>query len=151
MDLGLLLYNWGIAWVESPFRGEKDYDRDIYCTVIDNKGLQCRWKTSDSQRHLSTTNMQHHFKAKHSILPPQSSKLKPKNQDIKKAFAKQPNLLIQESLERNLLRWIIQDKQAFLVIESQRGFSENLCRYPRGSEFLYNKFASVDVIAIFAV
>jgi hypothetical protein len=63
--------------------------------------------------------MQRHLEAKHSILPPQSSKLKLKNQDIQKAFAKQPTLSIQESLERNLLRWIIQDKQAFLVIESK--------------------------------
>jgi hypothetical protein len=57
-------------------------DRDIYCTVIDDKGLQCNWKTSDSQRHGSTFNMQRHL-AKHSILPPHSNP-KPKTQDIRK-------------------------------------------------------------------
>jgi hypothetical protein len=99
--------------------GRRTIDRDIYCTVIDDKGLQCNWKTSDSQRHLSTTNMQHHLKARHSILPPESSKPNPKIQDIRKAFAKQQNLSIQDCLERNLLRWIIQDKQAFSIIESR--------------------------------
>jgi hAT family C-terminal dimerisation region len=95
-------------------------DMDIQCTVIDDKtGLQCNWKTSDSQRQSSTSNMQRHLERKHSVLPPQSSKPKQRIQDIRKVFTKQGNLSIQEQLERNILRWIIQDKQAFLVIESQ--------------------------------
>jgi hypothetical protein len=63
--------------------------------------------------------MQRHLERKHLVLPPQSSKPKQRIQDIRKAFTKQGNLSIQEQLERNILRWIIQDKQAFLVIESQ--------------------------------
>ncbi|KAJ5343499.1 uncharacterized protein N7506_003323 [Penicillium brevicompactum] len=93
-------------------------DMDIQCTVIDEKtGLQCSWKTSESQRQSSTSNMQRHLEREHSVLPPQSSTSKQK--DIRQVFKKQGNLSIQEHLERNILRWVIQDKQAFLVIESQ--------------------------------
>jgi hypothetical protein len=91
-------------------------DRDIYCIVIDDKGLQCDWKTSDSQRHGSTSNLQRHL-IRHSILPPHS-KPQPK-EDIRKAFGKQQTLSVKDCLERNLLRWIIQDKQAFTVLESE--------------------------------
>jgi len=57
-------------------------DRDIYCTVIDDKGLHCNWKTSDSQRHGSSSNMQRHL-IRHSILPPHSNP-NPKTEDIRK-------------------------------------------------------------------
>lgn len=61
--------------------------------------------------------MQRHLERKHSVLPPQNSTSKQK--DIRQVFKKQRNLSIQEHLERNILRWVVQDKQAFLVIKSQ--------------------------------
>ena len=89
---------------------------DTQCTVIDEKtGLQCIWKSSESQKQSSTSNMQRHLERKHSVLPHCPNQQK----DIRQVFKKQGNLSIQEHLERNILRWVIQDKQAFLVIESR--------------------------------
>jgi hypothetical protein len=57
-------------WVVKRTKRRELIDRDIRCIYVDNQtGIQCLWKTSDSLRQTSTTNMQRHLE-KHSIFPP---------------------------------------------------------------------------------
>ncbi|KAJ8098993.1 hypothetical protein POJ06DRAFT_282166 [Lipomyces tetrasporus] len=57
-------------WIEK--RNKKKFiDREIRCTSINkDTGRQCNWSTTDSRRQTSTTNIRHHLKEKHGILPP---------------------------------------------------------------------------------
>lgn len=91
-------------------------DREIRCT-------QCGWKTTDSARATSTTNMKAHL-AKHSI----GEKMGARDQDGESGTTKQPSIAsifrdrveqdVRDLLERNLLRWIVRDDIAFTAIES---------------------------------
>ena len=57
-------------WIIKKTKKRELVDRDIQCAYIDSKsGKQCSWKTSDSQRQTSSTNMQRHLE-KHSIFSP---------------------------------------------------------------------------------
>ncbi|KAJ5561780.1 hypothetical protein N7535_003760 [Penicillium sp. DV-2018c] len=60
-------------WVMKRDRKLQKTDRDIRCVSLDEKtGVQCNWKTSDSLRQTSTSNMKRHLAVKHSIFPPGS-------------------------------------------------------------------------------
>lgn len=107
-------------WIIKRTQKRKPTDRDIQCAFIDGKtGIQCPWKTSDSLRQTSTTNMQRHLE-KHSIFPPSQSNThsKSKEPNILNLLTNQETLSVQQRLEKNLIQWVIQDKQAFTVIES---------------------------------
>ena len=108
-------------WTVKKTKKRVPTDRDIQCTHLDNKtGLQCPWSTSDSLRQTSTTNMQRHLE-KHSIFSPhsQSEASRRKGQpSITSFIVKQNTLSHQQRLEKNLLQWIVHDKQAFTTIES---------------------------------
>jgi hypothetical protein len=63
--------------------------------------------------------MQRHLE-KHSIFPPSdTASLKKPQPSIISLITKQETLTHQQLFEKNLLRWIVQDKQAFTVIVSQ--------------------------------
>ncbi|CEL08111.1 hypothetical protein ASPCAL11264 [Aspergillus calidoustus] len=91
-------------------------DREIQCT-------QCGWKTTDSARATSTTNMKAHL-AKHNL----GEKIREGDQDKDSSIAKQLSIAsifrhkieqdVRDLLERNLLRWIVRDDIAFTAIES---------------------------------
>jgi hAT family C-terminal dimerisation region len=95
-------------------------DRDIRCAYIYKTGAQCSWKTSDSQRQTSTSNMKLHLEKLHSIFAPRSqdtSGIQKAQPSIANLLTKKEALSPQELLEKNILRWIIDDKQAFTTIE----------------------------------
>ncbi|KAJ5550757.1 hypothetical protein N7461_005455 [Penicillium sp. DV-2018c] len=107
------------AWAEKRTGKKRTRDMDISCTVVDGKtGKQCGWATADSQRAQSTSNMQRHLAKSHSILPPESQGSTLNVPDIRRSFKKQGHLTVQDCLERNILRWIIQTKQPFCVLEA---------------------------------
>jgi hypothetical protein len=91
-------------------------DREIEC-------IQCGWKTTDSARATSTTNMKAHL-TKHNM----GDELY-EREDRVSSVTKQPSITsmfqskteqdVRELLERNLLRWIVTDDIPFTAIESQ--------------------------------
>ncbi|KAK9475624.1 hypothetical protein V1514DRAFT_28830 [Lipomyces japonicus] len=108
-------------WSNKKTKKRNVKDRDIRCGYIDKKtGLQCSWKTSDSLRQTSTSNMKRHLE-KHAIFSPQSE-FRPadKNEQptILDYMCKKQKLLNQRLLEKNILRWIIQSKLAITTIKS---------------------------------
>jgi len=107
-------------WIVKRTKKRELIDQDIQCAYIDIKtGIQCPWKTSDSLQQTSTTNMQWHLE-KHSIFSPHSQDkiaIIPKQTSIISLLARKETLTHQQLLEKNLLQWIINDKQAFTTIE----------------------------------
>jgi hypothetical protein len=97
-------------------------DRDILCAYVDVKtGIQCGWKTTDSSRQISTSNMKNHL-AKHSIYPPSGTDSdalaeKRKQPDIWSFVSGKGNLGHPQILEKNLLRWMVSEKQVFTTID----------------------------------
>lgn len=109
-------------WIVKKTKKRVPTDRDIRCAYLDGKtGLQCPWSTSDSSRQTSTTNMQRHLE-KHSIFSPHLSQSEASGRkeqpSITSFIFKQDALSHQQRLEKNLLRWIVCDKQAFTTVES---------------------------------
>lgn len=93
-------------------------DHDIYCS-------RCKYSTSDSKRKGNTSNMKLHLEKQHGIFAPSSSN------DSKPgimAVSKEPNIATmikgtsklsdQEVLRRNIMRWVVCDKNAFNAVES---------------------------------
>lgn len=107
-------------WAIKRTRKRKPTDRNIQRAFIDAKtGIQCPWKISDSLQQTSTTNMQRHLE-KHSMFPPSynDTHSKSKKPSIFNLLTNQETLSVQQRLEKNLIQWVVQDKQAFTVIES---------------------------------
>lgn len=110
-------------WVLKKSRKRKLADREIQCTFVAEKtGKQCGWRTTDSARQSSTGNMRLHL-SKHSIYSPDTASpeasKKPKSTILNLLGAKEKeNLTHQQLLEKNILRWIVTEKQAFTTIES---------------------------------
>ncbi|KAK9428606.1 hypothetical protein V1505DRAFT_332264, partial [Lipomyces doorenjongii] len=108
-------------WIEKRNNKKRFIDREILCALIHkDTGKQCNWSTTDSKRQTSTTNIRHHLKDKHGILPPgvpEPAVAAPKS-TIVSFWGNKENLTFQERLEKNLLRWVISCKQPFTVIES---------------------------------
>ncbi|ODQ68726.1 hypothetical protein LIPSTDRAFT_40375, partial [Lipomyces starkeyi NRRL Y-11557] len=94
-------------------------DREIHCSVLDEKtGQQCSWKTTDSKRQSSTSNMEEHLRKRHSIEAherPEPAK-KPKS-SILAYLGEREKLSPQKLLQKNILRWVVADKQPFTTIE----------------------------------
>jgi hypothetical protein len=107
------------SWFIKKTNKKRLVDREIRCMHIDEKtGIRCGWQTSDSQRQNTTSNMKTHL-AKHGIYPP-TSDLQPamKQSDIRSFVGGKGNPTHQEVLERNIIRWIVTDMNAFTTIES---------------------------------
>jgi hypothetical protein len=101
-----------------PKRGKRDplEDRDIHCK-------RCSWKTTDSARATSTTNMKNHL-GKHGLLqcnndydPAEASK-KMRQQSVATLFKRNTESETAKLLEQNLIHWTVTDDMAFTVIES---------------------------------
>ncbi|KAK9428164.1 hypothetical protein V1505DRAFT_289658, partial [Lipomyces doorenjongii] len=107
-------------WIEKRNKKKRCIDREIRCTLINkDTGRQCNWSTTDSKRQTSTTNIRHHLKEKHGILPPgvpEPAVATPKS-TIVSLWGNKEKLTFQERLEKNLVPWVISSKQLFTVIE----------------------------------
>jgi hypothetical protein len=119
-------------WIMKRTKSKRLTDRDIRCIYIDERtGIRCNWKTTDSARQTSTSNMARHLE-KHSIYAPDSNpgaSGAKKQPSIATFFKGKQNLTVQQLLERNLLRWIVTEKQAFTTIESP-AFQQIFCDIP---------------------
>ncbi|KAK9369639.1 hypothetical protein V1509DRAFT_618662, partial [Lipomyces kononenkoae] len=108
-------------WIVKKSNKRRLTDREIRCAYIDNKThTQCGWRTMDSLRQNSTSNMKTHL-AKHSIYPPESegrNKGEKEQTSVVSLWEKKEKLTHQQLLEKNLIRWIVAEKQAFTTIES---------------------------------
>lgn len=95
-------------WIEKRSQRKMYTDREIGCAVTNEDGRPCSWSPTDSRRHGSTTNIRHHLKEKHGVLPPNvsisdlASKL-----DLITLWGGKAKLTTQQTLEKNLLRWVI--------------------------------------------
>ena len=91
-------------------------DREIQCT-------RCGWKTTDSARATSTTNMKAHL-AKHNVGVKMGERDSHEESDVTKnlsiasIFRNKMKQDVRDLLERNILRWIVRDDIAFTAIES---------------------------------
>jgi hypothetical protein len=107
-------------WIMKRNKRQKFIDREIRCLYIDEEtGTQCSWKTTDSARQTSTTNMGTHLR-KHLIYPLDSiaeASTKKRQPSIATLFKRKNTLTSEQLLEKNLLRWIVAEKQAFMAIE----------------------------------
>ncbi|KAK9250865.1 hypothetical protein V1507DRAFT_393933, partial [Lipomyces tetrasporus] len=108
-------------WILKKSNIRKTINREICCSVLDEKtGQQCSWKTTDSKRQSSTSNMVEHLRKRHSIEAqerPEPAK-KPKS-SILTYIGQREKLSSQKLLEKNILRWIVADRQPFTTIESE--------------------------------
>lgn len=105
---------WGyfdVTTVSHPWKTcygkAESIDKDIQCQ-------KCSWRTTDSQRQTSTTNMKRHLQS-HAILPPHENQQQP---SIVSLVTTKKSLSHNELLGNNILQWIVKDKQVFSVIES---------------------------------
>ncbi|KAK9234164.1 hypothetical protein V1525DRAFT_350703, partial [Lipomyces kononenkoae] len=107
-------------WTLKKSNIRKAIDREIHCSVLDEKtGQQCSWKKTDSKRQSSTSNKVEHLRKRHSIEAqerPEPAK-KPKS-SILAYLGEREKLSPQKLLQKNILRWIVADKQPFTTIES---------------------------------
>jgi hypothetical protein len=91
-------------------------DREIRC-------IRCDWKTTDSARATSTTNMKAHL-VKHGISRERCDEHdeeipgRIRQQSIVSMLNKKMELDVTSLMERNLIRWIVMDDMAFTAIES---------------------------------
>jgi hypothetical protein len=91
-------------------------DREIQC-------IHCGWKTTDSARATSTSNMKTHL-AKHNIFEksdpedPCEGSSETKQLSIASIFQSRAEGDIRALLEQNILRWVVTDDVAFTAIES---------------------------------
>ncbi|KAI1829135.1 transcriptional regulator family: Zinc finger, BED-type predicted [Penicillium roqueforti] len=91
-------------------------DREIQC-------IHCGWKTTDSARATSTTNMKTHL-AKHNIFEKSDPEdlgegsSETKQHSIASMFQSRAEHDTRALLEQNILRWVVTDDVAFTAIES---------------------------------
>ena len=91
-------------------------DREIQC-------IHCGWKTTDSARATSTSNMKTHL-AKHNIFEksdpedPYEGSSETKQLSIASIFQSRAERDTRALLEQNILRWVVTDDVAFTAIES---------------------------------
>ena len=107
-------------WTMTRTKKRKLTDKDIRCKYVSKKtGIKCNWNTTDSARQSSTGNMKLHL-AKHGIHPPgkQASIIKADQPTIMSLLSGKRHRSNEETLERNIIRWVVEDKQAFNSIES---------------------------------
>ncbi|KAK9246426.1 hypothetical protein V1506DRAFT_436959, partial [Lipomyces tetrasporus] len=92
----------------------------IRCAVLDKETAEkCGWKTTDSKRQASTGgNMIDHLRKQHSIDSPNKVE-EPKRAEssILSFINGKGTLTHQQLLEKNILRWIVVEKQPFTTLE----------------------------------
>jgi hypothetical protein len=99
-----------------PKRGKGPLeDREIQC-------VRCKWRTTDSARATSTSNMKFHL-AKHGIFQSSSKSSQEdrsgiQQQPIYSFFQKKAKVETKKTLGEDLLQWIVIDEMAFSSIES---------------------------------
>lgn len=99
-------------------------DREISCNHVDRQGIRCSYRTSDSQRQGNTSNMKGHLE-RHGIFndsaPESASGSRPsqRTQDIRYMMTGNGNLSPQQILQKDIMRWVVCDKNAFNAVESQ--------------------------------
>ncbi|KAK9341804.1 hypothetical protein V1521DRAFT_359486, partial [Lipomyces starkeyi] len=105
----------GKLWWPKRGKGPVE-DRQIQCN-------RCNWKTTDSSRATSTSNMIAHL-AKHGIFPSdhqsdrEDAQTSAKQRSIASFFQKKADNNRARLLEQNLTRWIVTANMAFDAIES---------------------------------
>jgi hypothetical protein len=104
----------GQLW--QPKRAKKQVeDQEICC-------IHCTWKTTDSARATSTTNMRNdlirHGLSEDNQNLQQGSKTGLNQQSIATLFKKKTEADITKTLEQNIIRWTVVDFMAFTAIES---------------------------------
>ncbi|KAK9259603.1 hypothetical protein V1519DRAFT_407436, partial [Lipomyces tetrasporus] len=107
-------------WIVKKTNKRRLTDSEIRCAYIDDKtGAQCGWRTTDSLRQYSTSNMKIHL-AKHSIYPPgtEDRNSGEKQQISVVSLWEKKEKLTHQPLLENLIRWIVAERQAFTTIES---------------------------------
>ncbi|KAK9360845.1 hypothetical protein V1504DRAFT_368314, partial [Lipomyces starkeyi] len=111
-------------WYDQKYKKRRTTDTRIQCSIVDEcTGIVCNWHTSDSKRHASTSNMTNHLLRKHSIEGPDALPSDPVKNKHRATLPglwggkDRENLTHQQLLERNILRWVITNKQPFTVIE----------------------------------
>ncbi|KAK9359154.1 hypothetical protein V1504DRAFT_364033, partial [Lipomyces starkeyi] len=111
-------------WYEKKYKERRSTDTEIQCSIVDERtGIVCNWRTSDSKRHSSTSNMTNHLLRKHSIRPRDAMSPEPVKAKSRATLPSlwggkdREDMTHQQRLERNILRWVISNKQAFTVIE----------------------------------
>ncbi|KAK9318911.1 hypothetical protein V1517DRAFT_334249 [Lipomyces orientalis] len=91
-------------WIMKRTKSKRIIEGDIRCIYIDeHTGIRCHWKTTDSARQTSTSNMARHLQ-KHSIYPPDSiaeASGTNKQPSIATFFKGKQNLTVQQLLEKN--------------------------------------------------
>ncbi|KAK9319972.1 hypothetical protein V1517DRAFT_280867 [Lipomyces orientalis] len=91
----------------------------IPCAVLDNEtGEKCGWKTTDSKRQGSTGNIIDHLRKQHSIDSPNRPEEPKRAESSILSFIKGKERLTHQLLEKNILRWIVAEKQPFTTLES---------------------------------
>lgn len=104
----------GKLWWPKRGKGPVE-DREIRC-------VRCSWKTTDSARATSTSNMKLHL-SKHGIFQSSSEDSREDNssvrqQSIASFFQKKAEMETKKTLGEDLLRWTVIDEMAFSSIES---------------------------------
>jgi hypothetical protein len=114
----------GKLW--QPKRGKRQIeDREICC-------IHCPWKTTDSARATSTSNLRFHL-IRHGLSEDsqhlqQELEIRPNRQSIATMFKKRTEANVIKTLEQNIVRWSVIDYMAFTAIESSafRQIFENI-------------------------
>ncbi|KAK9249652.1 hypothetical protein V1507DRAFT_395768, partial [Lipomyces tetrasporus] len=93
-------------------------DRVIRYSTEDAKGSQCSWTTAGSRLPDTTSNIKNHFASTLFIF--QAMRIGIWERSVKSACGnrRRPNTPTIAGMEKNILRWIVTEKQAFTTIES---------------------------------
>ncbi|KAJ5994681.1 hypothetical protein N7481_001658 [Penicillium waksmanii] len=104
----LVITEFPSEWMEKRSQRRMNTDREIRCAVTGENGRQCNWSTKDSKRHGSTTKIRHPLKEKHGVLPPNISIPDTSSKtNLISRWGKKGKLTVQQTLEKNLLRWLL--------------------------------------------
>ncbi|KAK9336492.1 hypothetical protein V1521DRAFT_347318, partial [Lipomyces starkeyi] len=89
-------------------------DRLIMCT-------RCSWTTTDAVLQWSSGNLGRHLGSQHKIFKPGTSipLCTPRISSDITSFLIKPVHSVEERLEENILRWIVQESEPFMAVESQ--------------------------------
>ncbi|KAJ8098121.1 hypothetical protein POJ06DRAFT_179750, partial [Lipomyces tetrasporus] len=107
-------------WIVKKSNKRKLIDSEIRRAVLDEEPAEkCGWKTTDSKRQASTDNIIDHLRKQHSIDSP-NKVTEPKRAEpsILSFINGKGTLTDQQLLEKNILRWIVVEKQPLTTLES---------------------------------
>ncbi|KAK9357486.1 hypothetical protein V1504DRAFT_365070, partial [Lipomyces starkeyi] len=107
------------SWPWAYFDISEFENPEIRCAVLDKEtGEKSDWKTTDSKRQASTGNMINHLRKQHSINSPNKPEAPKRTESNILSFINgKERLTHQQLLEKNILRWIVAEKQQFTTLE----------------------------------